>query len=440
MKNKIKQTIMILITAFLVFGFNIAHPKAATAYIKATSSKSTVVIGGSFTVKVTVSSSTPLGSWQFDVNYDASMFKLTSSTNGRTSEADVGNGSMKNMSYSYTFKALKSGKSTISIRNASVIGWDKNDYSVSITNASVKVISQAELEASYSSNNNLSALSVNGYELTPKFDPNVTSYTVELPAGTTLINVSATKADNKADVSGTGDINVVDGDNTINIVVTAENGKTKTYTILAKVKELNPIEVKVGEEIYTIVRKKGVMPEPINFKETTIKMGEEDVLAYSNEIMNMTIVGLKDSNGNIKKFIYDSKNNSYKEYNDITIDGINLYLQEPESYVDIPKGYKATTIDINDNKINGWKYNKNKEFYLIYGTDTLTGNQQFYSYDKIDKTLQRFNVSQFEDMQKQISDYWLIMIVLGALSSLLFILLIILIIVVLKRKKIKIPK
>ncbi len=440
MKRIFKQTVFILFTTLLAFGFNIASTMAATAYIKATTSKSTVVVGGSFTITVTVSSSIPLGSWQYDVNYDSSIFKLTASTNGRTNEVDYGNGTMKSKTYSYTFKALKAGTSTVSIRNSSAIAWDNSDYSVVVTNATVKVITQAELDASYSSNNNLSALGVTGYNLTPNFDPNVTAYTVDLPAGTTTITVNATKADNKSNVSGSGDISVVDGDNTINVVVTAENGKTKTYTIVAKVKELNPIEVKIGKDTYTIVRKKGTMETPTNFTETSIKMGAEDVLAYNNKAMNITIVGLKDSKGNIKKYVYDVKKSSYIEYKDLTLDGVNIYLQEPENYVDIPAGYKPATIDINDMKISGWNYKENREFYLIYGTDTLTGKEQFYSIDKTNKTIQRFNPNQVNDMQKQILQYWLLMIVLASISGLLLVAIITLVIIFLKRNKIKAPK
>ena len=42
--------------------------------------------------------------------------------------------------------------------------------SVSASNANIKAMTQAELEATYSKNNNLKSLSVEGYEIDPAFN------------------------------------------------------------------------------------------------------------------------------------------------------------------------------------------------------------------------------------------------------------------------------
>jgi hypothetical protein len=68
--------------------------------------------------------------------------------------------------------------------------------------------------------------------LDPSFDKDVLEYAVELPDGTTSIRVVAFPQDIKANVTGTGDVDVSSGTGTAEIVVTAEDGYTvKTYTI-----------------------------------------------------------------------------------------------------------------------------------------------------------------------------------------------------------------
>jgi len=83
-----------------------------------------------------------------------------------------------------------------------------------------------------SNNANLSALSVNTGILSPAFNANTVSYTANVIYGETSITVSATPADANATVTGTGSYPLTVGNNTINVVVTAQDGTTKkTYTI-----------------------------------------------------------------------------------------------------------------------------------------------------------------------------------------------------------------
>ncbi len=95
-----------------------------------------------------------------------------------------------------------------------------------------------------SSNNWLRGLSVDGYSLTPTFAADTTDYSLIVDNDVTGIDVSASAADTNASVSGRGSHELSVGDNKINIIVTAEDGTTKTYTI-------------------SVVRKKAENPEPV---------------------------------------------------------------------------------------------------------------------------------------------------------------------------------
>jgi Holliday junction resolvase len=77
----------------------------------------------------------------------------------------------------------------------------------------------------------LSALSVNNGTLTPAFDPDVTAYTVTTRADS--ITIGAATADIFATVSGNGTKALAVGENTLQVIGTAEDGvTTKTYTIV----------------------------------------------------------------------------------------------------------------------------------------------------------------------------------------------------------------
>lgn len=97
-------------------------------------------------------------------------------------------------------------------------------------------IKRTEEEKPKSSNNSLKSLSVSEGKLSPSFDRAVTDYEVEFAddfniRDLTSITVNATKEDSKAKLSGTGSHDLTEGDNYINIDVTAENGAKKTYKI-----------------------------------------------------------------------------------------------------------------------------------------------------------------------------------------------------------------
>ena len=82
-----------------------------------------------------------------------------------------------------------------------------------------------------SPNNLLKALSINGYSLTPVFNKFTTEYSLVVPNEVTSITVAATPIVSTSSVKGTGTVNLNVGNNAVNIVCTAGNGTTKTYTI-----------------------------------------------------------------------------------------------------------------------------------------------------------------------------------------------------------------
>lgn len=81
-----------------------------------------------------------------------------------------------------------------------------------------------------SSNANLSNLGIKPHDFTG-FKYGKTSYEVSVPEETDTVEVYATAQEAKAKITGTGKKTLKKGNNTIQVIVTAENGTQKTYTL-----------------------------------------------------------------------------------------------------------------------------------------------------------------------------------------------------------------
>lgn len=86
------------------------------------------------------------------------------------------------------------------------------------------------LPATGNPNNWLKTLKVNNTSVT-NFDAADTSYTVNVPAGTKSVAITATTINANAKTNGTGTITLTENTTKTNIIVTAQNGTTRTYTI-----------------------------------------------------------------------------------------------------------------------------------------------------------------------------------------------------------------
>ncbi|MDW7659436.1 MAG: cadherin-like beta sandwich domain-containing protein, partial [Bacillota bacterium] len=89
-------------------------------------------------------------------------------------------------------------------------------------------------------NNWLKTLEISGYSITPSFDAAVTgNYSLIVDHTVSSVQIAATPVTSKSTISGTGAIQLTTGDNNVNVVVTAENGNKRTYT-LAIVRQQDP--------------------------------------------------------------------------------------------------------------------------------------------------------------------------------------------------------
>ena len=394
-------------------------------------SSSTVVVGNKVTVTVTISSGTKMGSWQMSLNYDKSYLQLTNSTarDGGTFMIDYAEdpGVLKK-TYTFTFKTLKSGTTKLSVDGyRAYVSSDLSALSLSANTKQIRIITQAELEASYSKNNNLSALEVEGFTLTPEFKTDILEYSVVVPENTKEVNIEATVQDKRASVNGIGTQAVNSGANKFSVVVRAQSGAEKTYVINVEVKDENPINVAVNGKNYTVVKIKENLPAASLYTETTININGFEIPAYKNDNTNLVLVGLKDEEGNISLYIYNKDKNEYQEYNEIGVNKITIYPLTSNEEI---KGYKKDTIAINGVKVDGYYYTKDSDYVIIYGINVETGDKGLYMYDKKMQSLIKYNDEYIIDLSKKIGLYSYIIIGFSGV----FILMIIIMIALAKKK------
>lgn len=433
MKFTKKILLIIILTMYLLI--QMPNVYAASATISVKSSSKTVVVGNTFKVTVTVSSSKSLFGWQFDIKYDTSKLSLVSSTlEGNTSSVGwfdkEGN---KTKTYTLTFKAKKAGSAKIYATNSLVYDFDDEQMTTTDGSTTVNIITQEELEASYSKDNYLKSLTVDGYELTPNFDKNTTEYSLELENKVREIKVSAKANDSKAEVDGTGKYTLSEGANKIAVSVTAENGNVRNYVINVIVKELNPINVTVNDKNYTVVRKAKEIEAPSTFSTTTTMINGEEVPAFESGITGYTLVALKDESGNIEFFIYED--GEYTLYEERAFTGITLYMIKPNES-DIPEGYELTNMSISGVPTDAYK-SEDSRYPLLYGVNVQTGETNWYSYDEEEITLQRYDSSNIKAIEVDDSKY---LILIGALGGTCFILLMFLLLLNSKLRKSTIKK
>ena len=410
--NKILKSLSILIVSLL---FTITVD-AASANVKVTTNKSQVVVGNTFTVTTKISGS-DLGSWQWTLSYDTKKFKLVSGGNVFFFSESGENQKTK----TWTLKAIAKGSGNITVKAAGAFSY-KNESAIKVTTNSktVKVITQAELEASYSKDNNLKSLSIDGLKLEPAFNKNTTDYKVTAESNTTEIKINAALSDSKASLSGTGTFKVTEGENKFTITVEAENGSVKKYNILVNVTDPNPITAKINDKDYTVVKRESNLTKPEDYEKKEITINDQKVPAFYNEVNNFTLVGLKNADGDITLFLYDSETNTFSEYKEIRLDQLKLYPLSIDREID---NYKLSKITINDIEFDALVLD-NSDYAIIHAQNMNNGTSDYYTYDKKTNTVITYTDETLKPLQEKINKYEKMILLLTGETVLVFFILI----------------
>lgn len=246
-----------------------------------------------------------------------------------------------------TFKIKASGNATgdsqIKFEN---IGIGNSDYqSISVSCNPVTIHFGNNIDT-------LSSLTISGINI--DFSSEKTNYTAEIDSES--VTIEAIPTDSKAKVSGTGNKKLNYGNNTINIIVTAENGITKTYTINVSRKD-NRSNI---NELSDLKVSKGSLKFDKNKTDYTINVSnDEEFIDISYELLDnksqAEIIGNKTLSYGENKFVIKvtAENGTVKEY---TITVIR------DKKVEITNSNKASNIIIKGYEIS---FEQNKYEYRI---------------------------------------------------------------------------
>lgn len=393
----------------------------------------TVIHAGSLNVYASNTSVTVGSSVVITVKADSMAGKFSvSSSNGSVLSGGTSSSWIEG-TVTYTFNANNPGIATVTVSPIDVANYDGSEFTSS---RSVVINVNPKKVVVLSSDNTLSSLSIEEKELSPEFNSDTLEYSVELEPETTKVNINASANHGGASIDGAGEREVSEGENNLEIIVTAENGSSRTYKIKATVKEYNPIKVKIDKDEYTVVRKRSQLTPPANYEETTVKIGDEEIPAYKSDITKYTLVGLKDKDGNQNLYIY--KDGKYTLYQEFNFNKIVLYPMSLDKK-DIPTGYREATIKYNGKEIRAYKTKASSKYALIYGMNVETGKTNLYMYEASENTLQIYNQDSIKDLEAT-NDLYLKIIIGVSVLSLVLIITIIFILVKNKKKKVKVEK
>lgn len=169
---------------------------------------------------------------------------------------------------------------------------------------------------------------------------------------------------------------------------------------MVTVEDQHPIKIKIGKEEFTVVRKNNHLIDLLEeYEETTIKINDQDVVAYVNSKTNVTLVLLKNKDNKIAYYVYNQQDNTYKKYHSLTIQNVTIQLLEP---IEELINYQKYSLKIQDQEITYYKIKNSHKVGLIYGTNVKTGNTGYYVYDQNEETLSKYFDDEVKIYQKEI--------------------------------------
>ena len=393
-------------------------------------SSSSVTVGK--TVKVTVSM--PSGYFGTVVIKSSNDGVLSYGGDAVTNIGDAVEGYPTSQSFSFTAKGA--GSCTIKAYCTVVGDAEGNDAGGTITGASTKVTVKSassnndsnsnkdnkdnsgsntgndnnankdneNKEEKKSSNASLGSLVISAGMLSPEFSAATKDYTATVDYSCSSLAVTANPADSKASVTSvTGNDSLEVGENTVSVVVTAEDGSTSTYNIVVTRraeddpenadKQDNWKKFDINGTEWTMVNDipEDVVPEGFEHSKTVIDGLEYNTL--HGTFGDITLVYLQSESGN-GLFVYDAAQNAAYEYVRINSESHFIVVLLPK-VDDVPEGYNEISLSIEGKGVATAYQTKaektddqTKDFYLVYAMND-NGESGWYTYDSVDGTYMR---------------------------------------------------
>lgn len=259
-------------------------------------------------------------------------------------------------------------------------------------------------EEKKSSNASLDSLVISAGTLSPEFSAAKKDYTATVDYSCSSLAVTANPADSKASVTSvTGNDSLEVGENTVSVVVTAEDGSTSTYNIVVTRraeddpenadKQDNWKKFDINGTEWTMVNDipEDVVPEGFEHSKTVIDGLEYNTL--HGTFGDITLVYLQSESGN-GLFVYDAAQNAAYEFVRINSESHFIVVLLPK-VDDVPEEYNEVSLSIEGKGVATAyqtkaekSHDQTKDFYLVYAIND-NGESGWYTYDSVDGTYMR---------------------------------------------------
>lgn len=263
-------------------------------------------------------------------------------------------------------------------------------------------------EEKKSSNASLGSLVISAGTLSPEFSAATKDYTATVDYSCSSLAVTANPADSKASVTSvTGNDSLEVGENTVSVVVTAEDGSTSTYNIVVTRraeddpenadKQDNWKKFDINGTEWTMVND---IPEdvvPVGFEHSKTVIDGLEYNTLHGTFGDITLVYLQSESGN-GLFVYDAAQNAAYEFVRINSESHFIVVLLPK-VDDVPEGYNEISLSIEGKGVATAyqtkaekKDDQTKDFYLVYAMND-NGESGWYTYDSVDGTYMRTELS-----------------------------------------------
>lgn len=309
--------------------------------------------------------------------------------------------------FTLQFKTKTAGKTKISLPSGSTV----NAEALVSSSSDEIVISEPVPKSNV---NTLKSLEISPGTLSPAFTPERTNYSVSVEGGISKITVSAVPTDSKVksvNVNGSKSLEV--GTNYISVVVTAENGDVKTYTLTVTVAAATPgptatpeptptpeatptpsptpsptpeptppVQVNLPAGSFEVLTAPPDVPIPTGFYASQTTINGQTVTVYHSIKDDLVLYYLSNQTAADGFYYYNVSTGEYTPYSILAVLARSFTVLTPDQETEVPTGWTGKTVVLDNQQISGWTQNDGSDDLIMLYLMNSSGQKAFYLYDQ----------------------------------------------------------
>lgn len=363
---KILVGVIMLIAVLTLIPKDSAYASSVSAAFDVISNRDDIQVEDMIKVELNLTADEEIGAIEAYISYDSDSLEYIAGPDcilggeGVLRISDPGTSTYSSdRTYLLYFKALSTGKLKLSLRKNPEI-YDANEGDLMSVSAE-PITFEVTSGESVSSDATLESIKVGSGTLEPSFDSSIKDYTVKVAAEVEKLTISAVPTDDMATVSIDGNESLKAGQNRITINVTAADGTENKYVLYA-IKE----ESEIADDTKTEDSEKSEDKSSDTQKEQSADSGVHKQAFYVEE--------------------RDSKV--------VLIADTEYFVPDNAASVVVPDGFVQTSVLISGYTLTAFApEDAQVAEYLILVLQKEGSEPGLYCYDRIEKTIQRYDVT-----------------------------------------------